>query len=68
MRVVVNGQERSLPTGATVTDVVTAFAGTNRPDRLAVAVNGEVVPRRQWPASPLADGDRIELLGAIQGG
>jgi sulfur carrier protein len=35
---------------------------------IAVAVNGEVVPRGAWPATALRERDRIEVLGAAQGG
>jgi sulfur carrier protein len=35
---------------------------------LAVAINGEVVPRSEWPSRGLDDGDRVEILGAVQGG
>jgi sulfur carrier protein len=35
---------------------------------IAVAVNGEVVPRSDWPGTTLADGDRVEVLSATQGG
>jgi sulfur carrier protein len=35
---------------------------------VAVAVNDEVVPRRVWSATALADGDRVEVLTAVQGG
>ncbi|PZS16264.1 MAG: thiamine biosynthesis protein ThiS [Acidimicrobiales bacterium] len=35
---------------------------------MAVAVNGEVVPRSRWPATELADGDQVEVLTAVQGG
>ena len=35
---------------------------------LAVAVNGQVVPRRAWATHPIAAGDRIEVVGAVQGG
>jgi sulfur carrier protein len=37
-------------------------------DGVAVAVNDEVVPRRAWSATALADGDRVEVLTAVQGG
>ncbi|GAA3681618.1 sulfur carrier protein ThiS [Nocardioides ginsengisoli] len=39
-----------------------------RPDGVAVAVNGEVVPRSAWPDRLLADGDVVELVTAVQGG
>ncbi len=35
---------------------------------LAVAVNGEVVRRAEWAARALRAGDRVEIVGAVQGG
>ena len=35
---------------------------------VAVAVDGEVVPRARWAATVLADGARVEVLTAVQGG
>ena len=35
---------------------------------LAVARNGEIVPRAVWEATTLAPDDRIEIVGAVQGG
>jgi sulfur carrier protein len=35
---------------------------------IAVAINGEVVPRSDWDHPLLRDGDRVELVGAVQGG
>ena len=34
----------------------------------AAAVNGEVVPRGSWAATPLRDGDQVEIVTAVQGG
>ena len=67
MKVTVNGNTREAPIGSTVDDVVHELAP--RSDRgIAVAVNSEVVPRHRWPATPLNDGDTIEILTAVQGG
>ncbi|MCZ7435376.1 sulfur carrier protein ThiS [Micromonospora sp. WMMC241] len=66
MELIVNGTGRTLPDGATVAEVVRAVTGQQR--GVAVAVNGEVVPRGGWPASVLRDGDRVEVLSAAQGG
>jgi sulfur carrier protein len=41
---------------------------TPQPRGVAVAVNGEVVPRTDWPATVLRGGDRVEVLSAAQGG
>ncbi|WP_346538189.1 sulfur carrier protein ThiS [Micromonospora sp. DPT] len=66
MQLIVNGAGRDLPGGATVADLVRAVTEQRR--GLAVAVNGEVVPRTGWPATVLRDGDRVEVLSAAQGG
>jgi sulfur carrier protein len=47
---------------AVVREVTTPRAG------LAVARNGEVVPRAEWERTRLADGDRVEILAATAGG
>ncbi|MGB2568522.1 sulfur carrier protein ThiS [Micromonospora citrea] len=66
MELIVNGAGRTVPGGATVADLVRQVTGQQR--GLAVAVNGEVVPRTGWPATVLRDGDRVEVLSAAQGG
>jgi sulfur carrier protein len=35
---------------------------------VAAAINGEVVRRAAWASTPLADGDEIEVVTAVQGG
>jgi sulfur carrier protein len=68
VNVVMNGHERSVREGATVADLVAELGHhSNRPG-VAVALNGVVVPRHTWQARMLADGDRIEVLSAVQGG
>ena len=66
MTVVVNGEHRPLPPGATVADVVAGLAGGGR--GVAVARNGEVVPRSAWGETALEEGDLVEVLTAAQGG
>ncbi|XTZ15996.1 sulfur carrier protein ThiS [Micromonospora echinospora] len=66
MELTVNGVGRSLPDAATVADLVREVTADQR--GVAVAVNGEVVPRTGWPATVLCDGDRVEVLSAAQGG
>ncbi len=68
MKVVVNGVERAVAQGTSVEDIVHAFAPAGVGDRVAVARNAEVVPRSAWRRTTLAEGDRIELLAAVQGG
>lgn len=66
MELIVNGVARRLPAGTTVAELVGTVTKQTR--GVAVAVNGEVVPRTGWPASRLCDGDRVEVLTAAQGG
>ncbi|MEU5908335.1 sulfur carrier protein ThiS [Micromonospora sp. NPDC047527] len=66
MKLTVNGTGRSVPGGASVADLVRDIVPEQR--GVAVAVNGEVVPRAGWPATVLRDGDRVEVLTAAQGG
>jgi len=66
MTVVVNGEPRELHDGATVADVVRTLTDSER--GVAVALDGEVVPRSAWETTRLDDGRRLEVLRAVQGG
>ncbi len=68
MIVTVNGRPNQLATGATVADVLRRLGHDPQRPGAAVAVNGELVPRGRWGAKGLAEGDRVEVLGAVQGG
>jgi sulfur carrier protein len=66
VRIEVNGQARELDDPATVGELVDAEV----PDRrgVAVAVDGEVLSRAAWDETPVTEGTRIEIVGAVQGG
>jgi sulfur carrier protein len=66
LRVRVNGDDRAVPDGATVADLVAALG--LEPRGIAVAVDGEVVTRRRWRERTLAAGDQVEVLTIAQGG
>ena len=67
MLVLVNGKAREFPQGESVAGVLRSVDGI--PDTgVAVAVDGEVVPRRAWEATRLRDGARVEVVVAVQGG
>jgi sulfur carrier protein len=64
----INGERRDLPGEATVETAVRE-AGVEREGRgVAVAVDGEVVPRGQWSGTALREGQQVEVLHAVQGG
>jgi sulfur carrier protein len=62
----VNGAPAELADDATVADLVAARAPGH--DRVAVARNGDVVPRSSWTATRLAPGDAVEVLAPTAGG
>jgi sulfur carrier protein len=66
MTVVVNGEQCDLHDGTTVADVVRSLVDAER--GVAVALDGEVVPRTAWATTQLRDGDQVEVLRAVQGG
>ena len=66
VQVRLNGEPRDLPDGGTVAEAVAEL--TAAPSGVAAAVNGEVVPRGSWAATPLRDGDQVEIVTAVQGG
>ncbi|MDQ6804872.1 MAG: sulfur carrier protein ThiS [Actinomycetota bacterium] len=68
MIVAVNGTATELPDGATVAGVLAELKVPGAARGIAVAVQGEVVPRREWTGLALHDGDRVEVVSAIQGG
>jgi thiazole synthase len=68
MTVELNGEPRDMPAGATVADAVRASGAEPDGRGLAVALDGEVIPRAEWDSTPLAAGSAIEVVAAIQGG
>ena len=64
--VTLNGKPRDLPDGSWVAQAVAEL--TSAPSGVAAAVNGEVVPRSSWAATPLRRGDQVEVVTAVQGG
>jgi sulfur carrier protein len=66
--VTINGAARDLPAGATVELAVRASGVPEEGRGVAVAVDGEVVPRGQWAGTALHDGQDIEVVHAVQGG
>lgn len=66
--VVLNGTDHELPDGATVSDAVLASGAAPNGRGVAVAVDGEVVPRARWSTQELATGGQVEVLHAVQGG
>ncbi|MFC5727561.1 MULTISPECIES: sulfur carrier protein ThiS [Nocardioides] len=67
MTITFNGEALAVDAD-TVADLLALRLHDPRPHGVAVAVNEEVVPRDDWPRWPLADGDVVEVVTAVQGG
>ena len=66
MIVFVNGERREV-SGPVTLDQVLGLGG-QAPRGFAVAVDGEVVPRARHQSTTLAEGSRVEVVTAVQGG
>ncbi|HET8551117.1 MAG TPA: sulfur carrier protein ThiS [Gammaproteobacteria bacterium] len=66
MHVFLNGDGTELPDGLTATQLVERLELTGR--RIAMEVNGEIVPRSQYSQHTFRPDDRIEIVHAIGGG
>jgi thiamine biosynthesis protein ThiS len=62
----VNGEPRDMPAGASVADLLAALKLAA--PKVAVERNLEIVPRSAWGTTPLAAGDRLEIVHFIGGG
>jgi thiamine biosynthesis protein ThiS len=61
-----NGEPREFPDGLTVAALVAQL--NMKPDRVAVELNMEIVPRTNWEATTLKDGDKVEVVHFVGGG
>jgi thiamine biosynthesis protein ThiS len=61
-----NGEPREFPDGLTIAALVAQLG--MKPDRVAVELNLEIVPRANWEAATLKEGDRLEVVHFVGGG
>ena len=66
MKVTVNGAERSVPEGFTLGQLVRELGLEKNP--IAIELNLQVVPRARHGETPLAEGDRLEIVTLVGGG
>ena len=64
--IAVNGEPSEVTPGTTVAALLAELDAPSR--GIAVAVDGEVVPHGRWSDTALADGARVEVVTAVQGG
>ena len=66
--IVLNGQRSELRAGASIADVLASLDLARDASGVAVAVDGDVVPRSTWETFTLSADARVEILTAMQGG
>ncbi|WP_327694305.1 sulfur carrier protein ThiS [Streptomyces sp. NBC_00459] len=66
MNILVNGRRREVSAGTALDALVKSL--TPAPSGVAAALNETVVPRARWSSTALSEGDRVEVLTAVQGG
>ena len=69
MKLHINGEERDftdVPAGFTLLALVEKLG--MKPDRVAVELNRDIVPRERWTETLLNEGDRLEVVHFVGGG
>jgi sulfur carrier protein len=62
----INGVSEKIKFGTTISSLINELNITNK--KIALEVNGEIVPRSQFDSRVLEDGDQIEIVTAVGGG
>jgi thiamine biosynthesis protein ThiS len=62
----VNGDPHQVSPGSSVSDLLAELG--RHPRTVAVEYNGDILPRDMYPVTPLASGDRLEIVHFVQGG
>lgn len=68
MHIYVNGKETAAEDGSSLERLLADLKISDQTKGIAVAVNDAVKPRAAWPDATIREGDRIEIIRAVQGG
>jgi thiamine biosynthesis protein ThiS len=66
MKLQINGEDREFDAPLSLSALVGKLG--MKPDRVAVELNRNIVPRGEWPETSLAEGDRLEIVQFVGGG
>jgi len=66
MNLIINGEDREFTSISNLADLVSQLG--MKPDRVAVELNRDLVPRDRWASTPLNDGDKLEIVHFVGGG
>lgn len=66
MNLIINGEDRLFDSTLTISALLDRLG--MKPDRVAVELNRELVPRERWTETQLADADKLEIVHFVGGG
>jgi thiamine biosynthesis protein ThiS len=66
LNLTINGEDRYFDSVSTISSLLDQLG--MKPDRVAVELNRELVPRDRWPSIRLSDGDKLEIVHFVGGG
>lgn len=64
--IIINGESRAFDHAPTCAELISELRLAGK--RIAMERNGEIVPRSQFSACVLQDGDKLEIVAAVGGG
>ncbi len=66
MKLTINGDDREFSSISTIASLLNQLG--MKPDRVAVELNRDLIPRDRWAATELSDGDKLEIVHFVGGG
>jgi thiamine biosynthesis protein ThiS len=66
MKLIINGEDRQFDSALTISSLLAELG--MKPDRVAVELNRELVPRDHWASTQLSDDDKLEIVHFVGGG
>jgi thiamine biosynthesis protein ThiS len=66
MKLTINGEDHEFTSISSLSDLLQQLG--MKPDRVAVELNRELVPRDHWNKTQLSDGDKLEIVHFVGGG
>jgi thiamine biosynthesis protein ThiS len=66
MKLTINGDDREFSSISTLASLLNQLG--MKPDRVAVELNRDLIPRDRWAATELSDGDKLEIVHFVGGG
>jgi thiamine biosynthesis protein ThiS len=66
MNLIINGEDRQFDSALTIAALLDRLG--MKPDRVAVELNRELLPRERWSTTQLSDDDKLEIVHFVGGG